>query len=971
MKKTLIIITAFVAAAFVSCTKEMELEVVASDDSAVENPSAQGTFSFSAVREDSATKSYLSGTDFLWEDGEEISVCYGASNVRFTYDGASGKFTSDAFDPEASGPFYVVAPYNAGITIDGSGKIHTELPALQTAGSHGLDPAALLSVGKAADVAALTAGVSLKNAFSLVKVAINDADVNRISIDGNYSGTAISPLIAGEVTVDPADGSAVATGRGTSVSLVPSAGNFDAGAYILAVLPQTMSNGIKIVFRREGEAQSYYRNSAKSISFTRNAGISFAAVTAADLESRCYFVADADDFVAWDLVGTHNGTDKVFLGADINMDGKSWTPVVDYAGLLDGQNHRIYNISVTTNQYVGIIRTNKNAASDVRNLVVGTADGVAWDGVSNFTHSASANNYTWYYAGAVAKLQFNATMENVTNFAKIEVAAGSVGKTRIGGICGNWASDQKIIGCVNYGLVVNNASATGQNSSSDTAVATSQLGGIIGQYDGSYSGVGDNNTVIESCINYGRVENNNKYVKWIGGILGASGKAVTIHNCINYGTVLSNVKAYTSWLGTGGIAGFPSNTGATIDHCSCLNASLSSASDVLAGIAAQTVGTISNCTVSNCTLSGAKFVTGILAYTKDGATVSDCQVINGTTISGSMEIGGIGGRLMGGVVSGCVVSSSTVSGTGEDVGGIIGWSQATAGGVSTSVSGCTVSGATISSNANFAGGIIGLAEKTTVSACSVSGSSISTVGESVGGIAGYTKNAGAFSFENCLVSDCVVRGDHNVGGIVGYAYSNGDSNVQNIKFVNCGTDEATVLEATDSDGTAPDGDAEVAGICGWIRLTTTGTFKVINCYCNATIQCDKFLNTLSAGGVVGYCSLGSGTGEITNFSSSLTAAKILVEGSPVSTSTRVGAIFGMLPNKTISVSNCHYISGLEIGDPVGANVTLSGNVAYAPASFADGTTVPAALNAYVGSYGGAETLKTWKANGSGNPVFND
>lgn len=131
------------------------------------------------------------------------------------------------------------------------------------------------------------------------------------------------------------------------------------------------------------------------------------------------------------------------------------------------------------------------------------------------------------------------------------------------------------------------------------------------------------------------------------------------------------------------------------------------------------------------------------------------------------------------------------------------------------------------------------------------------------------------------------------------------------------------------------------------------------------------MNTLSAGGAIGYCSMGSGTGEISNFCSSLTSDKILVNGSPVSTSTRVGAICGMLPDKSIEVSNCYYIDDLTASDTFGASVVLSGNEAFSEATFKDGTTVPAKFNAFVGSYGGSETLKTWTVNGAGRPVLND
>ena len=993
MKKSLLILAAFAAAALVSCTEIIvEQPVVDPDGTTVLTPGEGGThFSFSVIREDPATKSYLSGTDFLWEDGEEISVCYGGSNVKFTYDEATGKFNSDAFDPEAAGPFYVVAPYNAGITIDGSGKIHTELPANQVDKGKGLDPAALLSVGKAADVAALTAGISLKNAFSLVKVAVSDSDVDRISIDGNYSGTAISPLLAGEVTVDPADGSVVATGRGTSVSLTSAGGNFAAGAYILAVLPQTMTNGIKMVFRRAGEAQSYYRNSSKSISFVRNAGISFAAVSVAGLTKRCYYVNDAADLQAWNVTSP-NALDITWFGSDIDMDGESWTPRSNFEGTLDAQNHRLYNISATTNDYCGFIKTTKDAGSaSIVNLIVGTRDGVNWDGVSTFVHSGSTGTGTWNYVGVIAKTMGATTVENIVNFAKMEVAAGSASETRIGGIVGNWDSSSNLVNCINYGSVSNNAADC--ESANGGAV-----GGIVGQVDASVT--------IDGCINYGTVFNSNPMNRYVGGVVANSGASLTVQNCENHGTVNVTAMKVSQWGSTGGLIGYVINstvkdclvdgaliknesprgslasgqewrvpTGGligyseknTIKDCEIRNSSITSTCWCVGGFVGNTENAVlfDGCIVKDCSVSGYNDVGGFVGYNLTNSRFDNCDV-KGTTVSGNEEIGGFCGySKTSGVFNSCLVDDSEISSSTDDVGGIVGWC------VSSTVNGCQTTNSTINATTHYAGGIVGLAQVTTVSDCIVSGSSVTAPGTSAGGIAGYTKNAGSFTFDKCLVSNSTVKAKYNVGGIIGYAYSNGSSNVQNVNVFNCGTDASTILQATYSDGTPPGGDCEVAGICGWMRLQTTGSFRIVNCYCNASIKCDQSMNTLSAGGAIGYCSMGSGTGEISNFCSSLTSDKILVNGSPVSTSTRVGAICGMLPDKPIEVSNCYYIDDLTASDTFGASVVLSGNEAFSEATFKDGTTVPAKLNAFVASYGGSETLKTWTVNGAGLPVLND
>ena len=922
MKKSLLILAAFAAAALFSCTEIIvEQPVVDPDGTTVLTPGEGGThFSFSVIREDPATKSYLSGTDFLWEDGEEISVCYGGSNVKFTYDEATGKFNSDAFDPEAAGPFYVVAPYNAGITIDGSGKIHTELPANQVDKGKGLDPAALLSVGKAADVAALTAGISLKNAFSLVKVAVSDSDVDRISIDGNYSGTGISPLLAGAVTVDPSDGSVVATGRGTSVSLTSAGGNFAAGAYILAVLPQTMTNGIKMVFRRAGEAQSYYRNSSKSISFVRNAGISFAAVSVAGLTKRCYYVNDAADLVAWGGAGTFNGTDNIFLGADIDMDGESWTPVDGFAGTFDGQNHRIYNLSVSGNTYVGFISLNKDDSSTavLKNVVFGSFDGENWDGVSNFTHSASPDIYTWYYVGVFAKAWQNAAMSNVTNYSKIEVAAGSTGKTRIAGLCGNWASTGSMINCTNYGTIVNSASISGKDPDNDK-YQDSVIGGVVAQCDAAGT--------IENCDNHGIISTVNTYVGWVGGILGCTGAAMTLNNCKNYANISTN-GYYDGWAGIGGVCGDISG-GATISDCQCIDATISDMSNVCAGVVANMkLCTITGCKISGVTViaSGKQYVAGIVARA-NGGTISDCQVLSGCSITGANYTAGLcANSWTSAVINDCTVTGATISG-GAYVAGGVAWLEGGSSQKNTVVSSCTITGSGIN-----VGGIAGLFDASSVTGCQVISGTTVTGNEEVGGICGQQVNAGTFT--NCsFINSSVTSATDDVGGIIGWTKGGG-----NLTVTGCSVSGSTVKATTKN---------RVGGIIGLKQ--NAGTVTVSDC-------------TVSSSSIIGVTNRVAGIIADANSKADVTINHCFVKnGCLIKGKHSIGGMIGWISltagNKLV-ITNCGLeASTLEAtasdGTPPGGDSMVAGMVGWL--SVATSGVVARIINCY--SYPGVGGIK--------------
>lgn len=1022
MKKFVLIASALYMAMAVSCNKVTEDSI---------NPSRDGVsgvnlveYSFPVRQE--LTKSYLDGTTFKWEEGDKVALCYGSTVAPFTYNSETDRFKGE-IEAGASGPFYVVSPYRDDIAIVG-GKVQTVLPATQKAGAHNADPAAFVAVGQASDAAALDAGVTLRNAFSLVRVTITDTDVTSISFEGNPDGAKCSPALAGPVQLDPASAAFECDSRNLAVTLVPESSTFAAGSYDLAMLPQNLEKGLKIVFKRDGQALANYKISSSAKQLERNKGIELPSFDVAGIETKCRYIQSADDMKAWDAVAYADFTEKdiIYLGEDIDMSSVTdWVPVNQFIGTFDGQNHRIYNFSVSGSEYVGLFRINKNAAvtANIKNLVVGTKDGETWDGTSSFTHSNSATRTDWYYVGVVAKTQGAATMENVVNYAKCEVAAGSNGKTRAAGVCGNWASTENISNCCNYGEVVNNATATGTgvNSKGETVVATSVLGGVIAQCDKPI--------VMDACENYGTVTNNNPYVKWVSGILASSGAAVTVQNCINHGTIQNKVAAYTSWVGTGGVIGNLSVAGASVKGCSSVDATITSVCHVVGGIAAEIDGgTIEDCSISGTLVkTSADFPAGILAFGPKGGNVKNCKVIGSNTISGKGEAGGIAGRVYTGlVIDGCEFRGGKLEGTGEDLGGIAGWVQS-----GSIIKNSTVSNVTITGTTNYVAGIVGLGENITIDKCSVSSSAITgksgtagilgyakgttvcevadcevngcnidgtlnvggivgwldfgnvtgcklsggtTVtgsGDGVGGIIGraIAKSGNPNIIDNCFVDGATVTGAYSVGGIVGYEYPD---KTGPIDIYNCGVSASSSLVATacDTGGDPTKGDSMIGGIVGWARCSdNASTFKIVNCYSHASIACDLAMAHPSAGGILGYVSLSSaGTGLIQNCTSNITADRLQVGGAAVTSSaTQYGAVYGLLPDHAgITVSNCYYVEGLPLGE-AGAGVVLSGNEAFAAASYTSSAKDKLNLNAAAYT---AHTLYGWKAQDN-LPVLSD
>ena len=1003
MKKFVLIASALCLAMTVSCNKVAEDRI---------NPSGDGSenanlveFSFPVNQE--LTKSYLDGTTFKWEEGDQIALCYGSTVAPFTYNTETGRFQGEISE-SASGPFYVVSPYSADIAVV-EGKVQASLPAEQIADEHGADPAAFLAVGQASDVAGLESGVSLRNVFSLVRVTITDTNVTSISFEGNADGANISEPLAGPVQINPADASFECSSRNTAVTLKPSGSAFAAGTYDIAVLPQKLAKGMKIVFKCDGEELAYYKKSDAEKQLERNKGIEFPSFTVSGITTKCRYIQNAADMQAWDAVAYANFTadDVIYLGEDIDMTGVTgWVPVNQFIGTFDGQNHRIYNFQISGNEYVGLFRVNKASddTADIRNIVFGTKDGSTWDGVSSITHTSSKNRTTWYYLGVVAKTQGAATMENVVNYAKVEVASGCNGKTRAAGVCGNWSSTEGVANCTNFGTVINNATESGQKSTSSTAVEISILGGVFAQLDTPAN--------ISNCFNYGEIVNNNPYVKWIGGILGNTSQVTTVSECENYGNITNNVAAYTSWLGTGAIVGFLNNAEGKILRCKCSGAVLSSASQVVSGIVAQML----NCEVSDCTVSdisvtatGGGFCSGIVGWESTaGGSVKNCSV-TGSSFTGAGRISGIVGRLQGGTVSNCSVSDCAISNTSSYSGGIVGVAESkptvtdcsvsrtkiygagytggivgyASGATYAKVENCVVDDLTLVSGAGNVGGIVGWLDMGDILKCKVTGGA-AVVGsaDGVGGIVGraIAKSGNANLIDNCLIENASVSGAYSVGGIVGYEYP--DSNGP-VDIYNCGVASSVTLCATscDTNGDPAQGDCMIGGIVGWARCSdNASSFKIVNCYNNAPITCDLAMAHPSAAGILGYVSLSdAGTGLVANCSTNITADLLKVGGSAVTAAAQsYGALFGNIPDVAgLTISNNCYIDALPAGgardgdtlidSAAAANLVMTGNNALAEATF--GAAAVGKLNAFTASYT-AHTLFGWKAQ-DGFPVLTD
>lgn len=587
-----------------------------------------------------------SGLKPCWQDSDSLAVFDGSGrNLFIVSDNFGSSATFGGNVAEGATQFDAIYPYVAARSAS-AGVIAAELPSVQTvAPSDSVCPAALLC---AARTDASARHFSFRNAFSLIKVDIGLAGVTSVVLKGKNG-----EKLAGPGTIDVAGDCAFipGTSAATEVTLLPSGTSFTKGkSYYIAVAPVEFTGGFEVIMQRTDGADAV-KASDKPLVVRRNEGVNLADVATTTTWSRIIMTkAQLFDWVAG--YAAWSEYDIVKLGADIDMEGEAWPPHAQ-KGVFDGQGYKLYNFRpMPANANTGLF---SDVTGTVKNLIIGSSDGSRWDGVSVVSHSH--NLTSWCNVGAVAGRIFaGGSVENIINFAAVEVAADDAGKTRAGGIVGFAAGEGAAIrNCKNYGTVSNLApTAVGGNG---------PLGGIIAAAEAACT--------IDSCANYGTITNNNARVNWVGGIMGVTnGRAavdqtedidyiVAISNCLNEGDI--NVSAGGD-LSVGGITGYL--TGADISGCTNTGTITSTASvELKAGGIAGKFYKSNPCTLTDCINRGTiKFNQGGSAAGYIGGIIGNCA----TTATADLTLTRCSNY------ADLAVSSASVGA----IGGIAGWLRA-------------------------------------------------------------------------------------------------------------------------------------------------------------------------------------------------------------------------------------------------------------------------------------------------------
>lgn len=320
-------------------------------------------------------------------------------------------------------------------------------------------------------------------------------------------------------------------------------------------------------------------------------------------------IANAEDFLAFVSEGAAVATeaDEFNISADIDLGGAEIAPIPVFAGVLDGNNHKVYNFKVVSKEATsGLILTNNGV---VKNLILGSSDGTSYDGKSEVGFDSEVT--TLNHIGGVCAVNAG-TIENVKQFAKIVTKVGNTALTGIGGLVGAINSPATVKDCENHanieasgitagetyigGVVayVNNAEALidhcvntvpvevtiGINKASMFAgvVARANAGAKVQdcenrapvKYVWSDQGQSGNYIMVAGvvgalytgssalrCVNKAAVSSTNQQVTRMGGIVGTLNSKGLVEDCVNEGEVnLTVANPNVNWQSVAGIVGF-------------------------------------------------------------------------------------------------------------------------------------------------------------------------------------------------------------------------------------------------------------------------------------------------------------------------------------------------------------------------------------------------------------------------------
>lgn len=260
--------------------------------------------------------------------------------------------------------------------------------------------------------------------------------------------------------------------------------------------------------QKEPRSASITFTSKTDASKTATVSVTQAKAEAGLAENKIKNLEDLKKFVS--IAADAVSSDVYTLEADIDCAGATISPIVSFAGVLDGKNYKITNVKIESGQNMsGFILANEGT---VKNLIFGEGGSITF---SSDVTSASAAAFVAVNKGLV---------ENVSNYASVTFnVPTSSADASVAGVVGRLESENaKVSGCKNYGTVILSGALS----------ARAAIAGVVGTSLKA-------GAVVENCHNYAAVEysKNNEKELALAGVLARASNASTIRNCTNEGAV--------------------------------------------------------------------------------------------------------------------------------------------------------------------------------------------------------------------------------------------------------------------------------------------------------------------------------------------------------------------------------------------------------------------------------------------------
>ena len=515
-----------------SCAKE---EVTSDTDSSSSVEKVKMEFKAGV---DAMSRTVLTTNNFVeWEAGDAISL-FDSNNNEFTTStgGSSVTFTGTAQDNLET--YYALYPYNANATFSGS-VIATTLPSEQTALAGSFANMLNPSVAKSGSDKTL----AFKNACALVKFTLQytgNNNITKVMFSGN-----VGEALAGTIHIDAlSDNPSAAVETEFAETEVTLNGGFTSGStYYFVTAPAVLSRGLTITFYDENG------NEWKRIGTNRSelkAGhlLNLGTITPGEFK-KVMRISSVDDLLNWAQSEDRLTTDVV-LDADIDMDGKTWTPIGSsmtagegYSGNFDGNGKTITNLTVSGTGNVGffgglaqgakvhdVIFSNAKITGDGSSsgVVAGANLGII-DNCNVSNSKVSGNN-----AGAITGN--NSVQVNNCNVQDVTIN----GNYLAGGIS-----------AYNYGKI-EYCTVSGDNTQIKATGSSSRAGGIVA------SNSEENNVSTSGRLLKCAVEKANISGVWAGGIAGENAFG-TVAQCVVYRSVIIHESGQNSTR-LGGVVGY-------------------------------------------------------------------------------------------------------------------------------------------------------------------------------------------------------------------------------------------------------------------------------------------------------------------------------------------------------------------------------------------------------------------------------